>query len=227
MVPFWVRTLMGETLIRVIALFATLFSLGADATQFGWATDLNLAVFNDSGWTIEEVADQLSRAQETFGQCGIRIATASVHNVRASRGTTQLVKFNWNTEHSISQLAEEVRDLPRPLIMMVGKFDADNSLDYAFSRAAFVGTSYPSAILDTVWLPHSVASSSAPYSTLAHELTHLLTLDPEHNGDAVPNLMTVSSRRTNAVTRELCRGLRASRYVRVDGRPMVAELQAQ
>lgn len=110
---------------------------------------------------------------------------------------------------------------------MVGAFDAENSLDYAFSRAAFVGTNYPPAILDTVWLPHSVALSPPHYNPLAHELTHLLTLDPEHNGDAVPNLMTVTSRRTSLLTPDLCRALRASRFVHLDGRPLVAELQAK
>lgn len=189
------------------------------------AFELSFALFSDSGWTSQELAEQIEDARRVYAQCHLRIDVKNIFVIRGEHSSRDLIKFGPGSEHGIVTLANSVRELPRPLVMLVGGFDLINANDTAFARARFRGVTYAESLLDTVWLPHVIAEASyrakTRYSPLAHEVAHVLTLDPEHNGDH--DLMSTSMTRTNETPPALCTALRESRFVYPEAAARVAQ----
>lgn len=199
---------------------------GTPRPEVNFAMNLNFVVFDDSGWTPGQIQDQVREAQNTYAQCGAKFSHIQFFYAHATNGSDNLVRTDASSAKSFIRLAEEVRGLPRPLVFLIKSISNVDSKDSAFSRAAFIGgvpEDYPDAILDTVWLPAVINSPGysgrSRYSTLAHEITHILTLDPEHNGNGTefiretPNLMTVAPFRTNFIPPKMCHEIVTSRFM--------------
>lgn len=195
-----------------------------------YVTALNFILFDDSGWTPEQVQEQANSTQAVFSQCQLGINNVRVFRMHAPNGSGDLSKFDFDGKRNIARLAELATDLPHPLVFLIKGMAPSDAQDRPFSRAKFIDgqEQYPQALLDTVWFPDNVNSEAykaeAPYVVLAHELTHVLTLDGDHNNDDPPNLMTVAPRRTNTLTADLCKKIVSSRFVQPNPASLIATL---
>ena len=186
-----------------------------------YESDLFFVLFQESGWTTDLVRSHLSGFARVYLQCGVKLSHVVIFRSTQLTLPLKLSKYKMDDPTSILQLAQKTTDLPRPLIYLVGDFsDSEAS---PFSRATFSGMTspIPSALENTVWFPMFVNSAeyieerkNSPYSVLAHELTHIFTLDGDHNNDPVANLMTIYRRRTNLLTPELCGQIQKSKFTK-------------
>ncbi|MGZ3723937.1 MAG: hypothetical protein ACXVA9_13430 [Bdellovibrionales bacterium] len=197
------------------------FYTGNEAQSAQFQTSLSFLLFPESGWTEDLVREHVKGLAQTYLQCGLKISTVSIYMPSQLKLPVELSKFQKEGPTSLAQLAAATIELPHPLVFLIaGLSDAEGS---PFSRAKFTEMTTPiaSALENTLWFPMYVNSpeyinerSHSPYSSLAHELTHILTLDGDHNNDPVPNLMTIYMRRTNLLTPELCTEILSSQFVR-------------
>jgi hypothetical protein len=185
-----------------------------------YETSLSFLLFPESGWTQELILEHAMGLATVYLQCGLRISNISIFVSSELKLPPQLSKYEKSGPNSLLELSSLTTQLPRPLVFLIGGLsDTEAS---PFSRATFAGmnTPIPASLESTLWLPMYVNApeyieerKASPYSSLAHELTHLLTLDGEHNNDPIPNLMTIYHRRTNLLTSELCEEIVASPFV--------------
>lgn len=195
------------------------------APETRYQLDLEFLLFPETGWTRELVLQHSAELARVYLQCSVAVSRVRIWMSPGLVLPSTLSKWEKEGPTSLVALAEKTIALPRPLTLLVGSFsDAEAS---PFSRATFEGMSepIPAALEATLWFPFYVNSPeylderrSSPYCSLAHELTHILTLDGEHNNDPVPNLMTIYRRRTNLLTPELCAEIVKSPFVRSSSR---------
>lgn len=190
--------------------------------QSAWALpyhlNINAIALDSSPWTEQSFMPEFEIAKQVFTQCGLEIHLVGFHK---STGFDKLTKYKHGLPNSLDTVAYSTKDVPRPAIYLVNEFsDADGN---PFARAPFVDLlePYPDSINNTVWYPFNVLSDeyrkrrqSSPYSPLAHELTHVLTLWGDHNNDQQPNILTIYRRRNNRLTQEMCKRIVAHPLVR-------------
>jgi hypothetical protein len=197
------------------------FYTAEEMTKAKYETDLSFVLFRETGWTEELVRSHLSGFAEVYLQCGVRVSNIAIFVPSRLKLPPKLSKYKMDDPSSILQLAEKTTELPRPLIYLVGDFsDSEAS---PFSRVTFTDMTspIPAALESTLWFPMYVNSAeyieerkNSPYSVLAHELTHIFTLDGDHNNDPIPNLMTIYRRRTNLLTPQFCQQILKSKFIK-------------
>lgn len=184
--------------------------------------DLSLAFFVDSGWTEAQADQHTSELNRIFGQCQVHVGQIQFHHLTSPSLPRRLVSRNPEHQDSIERLAELLSWLRKPALYMIEGV-AESTPSTPFSKDQFKemnGAEVPDSIQGTIWLPSYINTPAyakerekSPYSVLAHELTHILTLDGQHNNDKVPNILTIWKRRTNLITQEQCAEIRVSPYL--------------
>lgn len=193
---------------------------GAESVeQLPYVVELSATRFADHMWTDSDLLANLQQAAHVYGQCGLRFAGVTIYesNLRSD----QLSRWEPESEAGYISLGRKsVIEKPRPMVLLIGGFaDAEAS---AFALADYTtkaGAQYPE-LYNTIFLPDLINSDqyrrereASPYSTLAHELLHILTRDGEHNNDPTPNLLTIWRRRSNLITDEQCEQVHHSAIV--------------
>lgn len=194
----------------------TLFISAAWALPFH--LDIHAVALESSPWTEQTLKPEFEDARQVFSQCGLEISLVGFHK---TEGLDKLTKYKNGLPSSLDSIAGATHTIPRPVVYLVNEFaDAEPN---PFARAPFIDLlePYPEAINNTVWYPFHVLSEgykkirqASPYSPLAHELTHVLTLWGDHNNDPEPNLLTIYKRRNNRLTDEMCKRIVAHPLVR-------------
>ncbi|MGZ3693058.1 MAG: hypothetical protein ACXWQO_02405 [Bdellovibrionota bacterium] len=185
-----------------------------------YETQLSFLLFPKTGWTEQLVLDHMKGLAKVYLQCGLKISKTSIYVPTQLQLPAVLSKYEKSGPTSLLDLAEKTTELPRPLVFLIG--DLSDSEASPFSRANFIDSKpVPSALESSLWFPMYVNSpeyiderKKSPYSSLAHELTHILTLDGDHNNDPIPNLLTIYMRRTNLLTPEICKEIVTSNFVK-------------
>lgn len=178
---------------------------------------------NGSSWTKEQLLENLEGARQVYAECGIEFSDINIYEINSSRSVfNKYIETNKKPETRNGQphLIEMVLALPlkvnenRLSIFLLDGYHDDNK-GTPFSHARFsppddgrVGP-LPN---NTVWLTSKVNESSykeanSTYSTLAHEMAHVLLLDGQHNNNPYfgleADIMTLQRSRNNRV-KHLC-----------------------
>lgn len=221
---------MKKTLATIFSMLLTIPALAADivvpepalpaaSPKLYEITTLNLATFDDTGWTQEKIQNQLDAVNAVFLQCNVRVGAVKIHKIK----NFQLPKPMNGRVHDAPNGAIAVRkktaQVPQPAIYLVGDM-ADSS---GFTKAVMKVNAPPCEpeLENTIWLPEIVNSPdyqegrhTRPFATMAHELTHLLTLEGQHNGDRPYNQLAIWKNRTDLMTAEMCEQMHESKFVR-------------
>ena len=170
---------------------------------------MNLARFQGTTWTLDQIVSHVKGLAEVYEQCSIRFSEVKIYDMSmplpndlASRDI-----------RGIQKLAEQTGGLQRPLTYLIETL-TDTDKPTPFAKAQFVEMNsgvVPSALLNTIWFPSYVNSDAylnerlaSPYNVLAHEFGHILLLDGQHNGDDPGNLLSIWRRRNNTITPQQC-----------------------
>lgn len=184
--------------------------------------DLSFAHFPESKWTLEQIRAHTSGVEKVFDQCQIRLGKVQIFPIQNPRLPQRLAARNENHPLSVEKFAAQLGWLPKPAVFLIeGLLEVDPPTPFARDQFREMNDRFiPEEVLGTIWFPSHVNTAEyakerekSPYSVLAHEIAHLLTLDGQHNNDRVPNLLTIWKRRTNHLTPEQCTEMRGSPYL--------------
>lgn len=184
--------------------------------------DLHLVRFGDGVWSDQEVSDRLRDISQIYLQCGLRLREIQLHE-RPDLQPGRLSRFEPHSPDGYLTFGMSVTDLPRPLMFLIDNF-ADTAEASAFALADYtlkIGEPPPAQLFNTIWMPDYVNSAKynqdrqrSPYSVMAHELLHVLTLEGQHNGDPEPNLLSTWRKRNNRISAEQCAQVAQSELVK-------------
>jgi hypothetical protein len=194
-------------------------------------TEINFAWPKKSAWTLAQITEQTQQAAAVFLQCGL--VFSKIQLLRTFPIAEGIPRYT-EEPMSVTGIAAQTAELPHPLVHLVNRFSDTNDQQTAFSRAPFTtGTlKYPTSSYYTVWYPIAVSDSAYQSdrpritSILAHEFTHVLTLDGDHNDDHPPNLMTIAQHRANTMTKEICDEIAKSKWVHPAPKAMATSYKA-
>ena len=155
-------------------------------TEAGRAIDLRLPLslvrLAGSNWTHERVMRHVRRTAGIFAACGIGLGPVQVIEARAPNGRhdlTMTTEAGLPAPRDVMDLAAMVPpNALRPPVFFVGRLHEDEALARSYRRgelSALESKQYP--YLDTAWVAfktHWIERKDEGYSTVAHELAHLL-----------------------------------------------------
>ena len=134
--------------------------------------DLSVVMLRDAGWNELMVRNSLARTSEIYSQCGIRIGKVKLVTVSSpneKRGLTF-------SEEASSDVEMSIPDLKKPIIFLVSWISNTNHAAFAKNRTKLLNEKQ----YDTVWVSSYINSKDykalrrKEYSTVAHELAHVL-----------------------------------------------------
>ena len=142
--------------------------------------DLTLVRLDGSPWSEKRILGHLQRTAETFAPCGIGLGSLLLARVRAPGG-----RHDFDLSPASPAPAQVVKlasllpaAAPRPVVFFAGRLFEAAGFAQSFQRGD-VGPAearrYP--YMNTAWIAyraHWMERSDPRYSTLAHELAHLL-----------------------------------------------------
>ncbi len=184
-----------------------------------YSVDINVVIQPNSHWTESSVKAQVDEASKVFEQCGVKFRQINT-TVAGSSGDPILKKDIVSTDaQSLRGFSAAWSPTSKPTLFFVEGFSLTGfppEESTAFSKANFKDASapaLPAELADTVWMPVSVLNpgyhancKNAKYSTLAHEMAHVLTLEGSHNNETEANLLSLcmQGRRNNHLTKKQC-----------------------
>lgn len=180
---------------------------------------LNIATFEGTDWTPEKIRNQLDAVAAVFAQCNVRLGDVKIHQLPASVLPDEMSGRSPYAPNGAVAVRTATPEIPQPAIYLVGRM-ADSS---GFTKAVMRVNAPPCEpeLANTIWLPDVVNTPeyqegrhTRPFATLAHELTHLLTREGQHNGEMPYNQLAIWSQRTDLMSAEICREITESVFVR-------------
>jgi len=207
---------MGKLVAGLLSL--AFWSLAAGAAH---ETELHFVKFSDGAWNDEQISAHLEETKTVYAQCGLEFTKVTVEE--SSLNSSNLIRWEPYAEKGYLNFGIKAADgRTHPLILLIDGFaDAEGT---PFALAPFIpsiGEPTPPVLMNSVFFPAFVNSDAykkerekSPYSSLAHELLHIFTLDGQHNNDPEPNLLSIWRRRNNRITEEQCEAVRKSPLVR-------------
>lgn len=183
---------------------------------------LTVMKFSDNSWSDEQINQHFQSAANVYTQCGVKFAVLKI--ISSKLNSKDLKRWDpYAPDGYLSFGLKAVKGISRPLVLMIGNFADTDGESTPFAMANYPTSNIetnPPGLYGTVYFPAYVNSdkyiqdhSNSPYSTLAHELLHILTLEGQHNNDPTANLLTIWQRRTNYITPEQCSSVLTSEYV--------------
>lgn len=180
---------------------------------------VNFALFPGAGWNRELIEKHVADARRVFAQCQIQRINFNVYEVTDFQLPADLQGRNVYAPNGIATIRIQSPQVPQPVVYLVNGLSDSG----AMTKAIFTINAPPceAELVNTIWIPSEVNTpewaaerSKSPYSVLAHELTHLLTLEGQHNGDIPRNELSVWRVRTDYLTDQMCDQIRRNVFVK-------------
>ncbi len=189
--------------------------------------ELNFVKLPNARWTRAEIVAYMKGLAEVYVQCGVGFSTVKIYTVESPVFRPEVEKYQQDSEFAIGAMSDQTSDIPRPAVYLIDQLtdSGEPTGQEPFAKAwynDFVDhvTRTHLSLVNTIWFPYFVNSteytSVRNYNGLAHELTHILTLDGLHNDDPVANLMIlyIRKRRNNYILPRVCSEIQASTLVK-------------
>lgn len=213
--------------MKILALLISLIFItkaSAETNQQDYySTEFNIAFYPNTSWTEDILKDHFKDVNRVFKQCGleeIKFNIIHVNNVTLPKDLSGRLPY---AENGIVQIANQTKDLPKPLIHLIESISDTGALTRAVFRLNVPPC--PIELENSIWLPFEIntqaykdARKKSPYSTFAHEMTHLLTMDGQHNAELPRNQLSIWKVRTDLLTTEMCNQIHESVFVKKHSR---------
>ncbi len=144
---------------------------------------LTLVELDGTNWTEARVLSHVRRTAAIFGTCGIALDDVTYAKARAPGGEHDI---DFTRLHRNAPLPEQVVEMselvpheaPWPVVFFVGRLLGDDAYARSYRRGEVPVEELPSyPYMNTVWISfrtHWMERKEKAYSTLAHELGHVL-----------------------------------------------------
>ena len=158
-----------------------------------------------SGWTPEILKNSMRRVAEIYSQCGIKIDHVKLVVVDAP---DQLVNVD-----SFEKMVSKIPVTPRPTLFFTRERLENDAAGHAYTMdkenlfgSVTVNTAWIAGIVNTAYHKNlHIEQKQEGYSTVAHELAHLLANSEHINSDDGMNLLGGSPEQQNShIRREQC-----------------------
>jgi hypothetical protein len=180
---------------------------------------LTLVLLRGSSWSEGRVLRDLRRTAETFGACGVALGPVTLVEAKTPDRSHDLAMATpdpeTGTPAAVSRIAALLPpDARWPVAFFAGRLLGDAAIARSYGR----GEADPSRhkdfpYMDTAWFAykaHWIERRDRQYSSLAHELAHLLC-ECDHIPDSEPHLMnTYRNLLSSRILPEHCEAIRAS-----------------
>lgn len=191
--------------------------------------DLSTIVLRGSGWDSEDAAEHMNMAANVLAQCGIRVNSVTISEVDRPNMSVDFLspdEARDSAEVHLRQTRQDdfVRSNPiqsRPVVVFARDTGWRNSAYANTSRTFHHNQDVPTDLtyeqtprLNYTFISRSARVSFPRFSTVAHELAHLLCQCSHRDGE--PNLLSTFPSRgnnTNRIPDDLCQVFKRSPLV--------------
>lgn len=170
----------------------------------------SLVMFRNTGWSLDLIQKHLQKVNEIYSQCGIRVGTSKFIMVDPPN--------NWldvGPEINLS-LVTMTPVINKPIVYFV-RSSLEGHAAYAFTGT---GNTCNEIVCGTAWItddinsPQRIGMYKANYSTVAHELAHILG-DSDHVKDGSTNILADSfDKLDGTINPQQCEKFKNSNLVR-------------
>ena len=197
-------------------------TVGAKDGEADLLLSLSLIRLKGSSWTEARVLRQVERTERILGACGIGLGEVEVVAVQTpgrAHDLTMAADAALPVPRDVLDLAARVPEqAPRPRVFFVGRLLGDDALARSYWRdEGSVEEAKRHPYIGTAWVAfktHWMERGDAGYSTLAHELAHLLCECGHEGGERRHLLHRYRNFLSGEILPQHCAAMRASPLLR-------------
>lgn len=189
------------------------------APDFESRLPLTLVLLDKTNWTDARALRQLRRSAAVFAPCEIQFENVRLARVRGPDGRHDL---DFETKYEGSRMPADVIEwsarvpasAPWPLVFFVGRMEGDRALARSYRRGDVPAEDLPRyPYMNTAWMAfraHWQERKDDGYSSLAHELAHILCECGHVEGDEPHLLDPYRNRLGSKVLPDTCKRMQSS-----------------
>ena len=189
------------------------------APGFEASLAMTLVALDKSNWTEARVLRQARKSAQILAACEIELRDVRLARVRGPRGRDDV---DLETMYEGSEMPADVVDWsarvpasnPWPVVFFVGRLLGDKAVARAYRRGAVEPEDLPRyPYMNTAWIAyraHWTERRDARYSSLAHELAHILCECGHEEGDEPHLLEGHRNQLSSRILDKHCGRMRAS-----------------